>query len=154
MNARGNLGWYVYIGSANGLVPSGKKPLPELILTKLFVAIRYREVPMNLYMQDYLIFNKESNFYFMVEVLKLIMLWCPFGHFMMTSSNGNIFSVTGHLRGKFTGPRWRGALMVSFICAWINGLVNNRVAGDWRRHRTHCDVIVMFYQWLSQFLSI
>ena len=25
---------------------------------------------------------------------------------MMTSSNGNIFSVTGHLCGEFTGPRW------------------------------------------------
>ena len=24
----------------------------------------------------------------------------------MTSSNGNIFRVTGHLCGKFTGPRW------------------------------------------------
>ena len=27
------------------------------------------------------------------------------GH-MMTSSNGNIFRVTGHLCGEFTGPRW------------------------------------------------
>ena len=26
--------------------------------------------------------------------------------FMMTSSNGNIFRVTGHLCGKFTGHRW------------------------------------------------
>ena len=25
---------------------------------------------------------------------------------MMTSLNGNIFSVTGHLCGEFTGPRW------------------------------------------------
>ena len=25
---------------------------------------------------------------------------------MMTSSNGNIFRVTGYLCGKFTGPRW------------------------------------------------
>ena len=27
-------------------------------------------------------------------------------HHMMTSSNGNIFRVTGPLWGKFTGPRW------------------------------------------------
>ena len=33
--------------------------------------------------------------------------------------------------------QWRGALMFSFICAWINGWVNNREAGDLRRHRTH-----------------
>ena len=30
---------------------------------------------------------------------------CPFD-IMMTSSNGNIFRVTGHLCGEFTGPRW------------------------------------------------
>ena len=28
------------------------------------------------------------------------------GHYMMTSSNGNIFRVTGHLCGEFNGPRW------------------------------------------------
>ena len=39
--------------------------------------------------------------------------------------------------------RWRGALMFSFICAWKNGWVNIREAGDLRRHRTHYDVIVM-----------
>ena len=27
-------------------------------------------------------------------------------YIMMTSSNGNIFRVTGHLCGEFTGPRW------------------------------------------------
>ena len=30
---------------------------------------------------------------------------CHF-QFMMTSSNGNIFHITGHLCGEFTGPRW------------------------------------------------
>ena len=39
--------------------------------------------------------------------------------------------------------QWRGALMFSLICAWINGCVNNREAGDLRRHRTHYDVTVM-----------
>ena len=37
----------------------------------------------------------------------------------------------------------RGALMFSLICAWINVWVNNREAGDLRRHRVHYDVIVM-----------
>ena len=73
---------------------------------------------------------------------------------MMTSSNGNIFRVTGHLCGEFIGPRWipvnsphkghwRGALMFSLICVWINGLVNNREAADLRHYRAHCDVTVM-----------
>ena len=67
---------------------------------------------------------------------------------IMTSRNGNIFPVTGHLCGEFTGPRkgqWRGALMFSLICVWINGSVNNREAGDLRHHRAHYDVIVMIY---------
>ena len=67
--------------------------------------------------------------------------------YMMTSSNENIFRVTDSLCGEFTGHRrkgqWRRALMFSLICAWMNGWVNNRVAGDLRRHRAHNDVIVM-----------
>ena len=39
--------------------------------------------------------------------------------------------------------QWRGALMFSLIYAWINDWVNNREAGDLRRQRGHCDVIVM-----------
>ena len=37
----------------------------------------------------------------------------------------------------------RGVLMFSFICASVNGWVNNREAGDLRRHRAHYDVTVM-----------
>ena len=39
--------------------------------------------------------------------------------------------------------QWCGALMFSLICAWINGWVNNREVGVFRRHRAHCDVTVM-----------
>ena len=39
--------------------------------------------------------------------------------------------------------QWRGALMSSLICTWINGWVNNGDAGDLRRHRAHYDVPVM-----------
>ena len=53
---------------------------------------------------------------------------------MMTSSNGNIFRVTGH---------WRGALRYFLICVWINDWVNNREAGDLRRYRAHYDVIAI-----------
>ena len=38
--------------------------------------------------------------------------------------------------------QWRGALVFSLICIWINGWVNNGEAGDLRRYRTHYDVIV------------
>ena len=39
--------------------------------------------------------------------------------------------------------QWLGALMLSLICAWINGWVNNHEAGDLRCHHTHYDVTVM-----------
>ena len=40
--------------------------------------------------------------------------------------------------------RWRGALMFSLVCAWINSWVNNREAGDLRRYRPHYGVTLMF----------
>ena len=40
--------------------------------------------------------------------------------------------------------QWREALMLSLICVWINGWVNNREAGDLRRYRAHYDIIVMW----------
>ena len=39
--------------------------------------------------------------------------------------------------------QWRGALMFSLICVWINDWVNNREAGNLRRCRAHYGVIVM-----------
>ena len=39
--------------------------------------------------------------------------------------------------------QWRGALMFSLICAWINCWANNCEAGDLTRHRAHYDVTVM-----------
>ena len=41
--------------------------------------------------------------------------------------------------------QWRGPLMFSLICAWIDGWVNNGEAGDLRCYRAHYDVIVMFH---------
>ena len=69
----------------------------------------------------------------------------------MTSSNGNFFRVTGLLCGEFTGHRWipltkaSDAELWCFLrfAPWINGCVNNREAGDLRRHRDHYDVVVM-----------
>ena len=70
--------------------------------------------------------------------------------FMMMSSNGNIFRVTGPLCGEFTGPGDFPAQRpvtrsfdVFFICAWINDWVNNRQAGDFRRLCGHYDVNIM-----------
>ena len=70
--------------------------------------------------------------------------------FMMTSSNetgsallalcaGNS-PVTGEFPAQRTVTR---SFLVYLICAWTNRSVNNRKAGNLRRHRAHYDVNVM-----------
>ena len=54
--------------------------------------------------------------------------------------------VRGIHQSPVNSPRkgqWRGALMFSLICTRINGWVNNREAGDLKRHCAHYDVTVM-----------
>ena len=54
--------------------------------------------------------------------------------------------VRGIHRSPVNSPhkgQWRGALMLSLICIWINGWVNNREAGDFRSFRADYDVTVM-----------
>ena len=62
--------------------------------------------------------------------------------------------VRGIHRSPVNSPhkgQWRGALMISMICVWINDWVNNREAGDLRRYRAHHDVIVMKIQTLNTY---
>ena len=57
--------------------------------------------------------------------------------------------VRGIHRSPVNSPhkgQWHGALMFLWSAPWINGWVNNREAGDLRRHRAHYDVNVMLLQ--------
>ena len=58
---------------------------------------------------------------------------------MMTSSNGNISRVTGHLCGEFTGPRWIPHTKASDAELWYFLWS----ACDLKRYRAHYDVTVM-----------
>ena len=54
--------------------------------------------------------------------------------------------VRGIHRSPVNSPhkgQWRGALMFSLICVWINRWVNNRKTGYLRRYRARYDVTVM-----------
>ena len=82
--------------------------------------------------------------------------------FIMTSSNGNIFRVTGPLcgnspnRSPVNSPhknQWRGALMFSLICARKKDWVNNREAGDWKHHRAHYADTVMYMVFFVRILN-
>ena len=75
----------------------------------------------------------------------------PRDFIMMTSSNGNIFRVTGPLCGEFTGHRLipltkaSDAELWCFLWSspWINRWVNNPKAGDLKLHRAHYGVTVV-----------
>ena len=56
--------------------------------------------------------------------------------------------VRGIHRSPVNSPhkgQWRGALMFTLICVWINGCVNNGEAGDLRRYCAHYGVTVMLF---------
>ena len=86
--------------------------------------------------------------------------WAPVTHWgrekMEASSHDDVIKwihfprywsfVRGIHRSPVNSPhkgQWRGALVVSLICAWMTGWVNNREAGDLRRHLANYDVTVM-----------
>ena len=105
------------------LVPYGTNPLPELRL-----ATRH---------WDLVAFTRGKHYD--VMKWKYFPRYCPF--------------VRGIHRSPVNSPhkgQWRGALMFSLICAWINGWINNREAGDLRRHRSHYDVTVVNLPWNAQ----
>ena len=96
----------------------------------------------------------QTDLYFLKNVMIHVGLeisdwWQKLGASMMAASNENISRVTGPLYWDFTGHppphkgQWRIALMFSLICAWLNGWLSNRNAGDLRRHRAYYDVTVM-----------
>ena len=83
------------------------------------------------------------------------------GCYMMTSSNGNIFCVSGPLWGEFTGHRWilltkaSDAELWCFVWSALEQTVEQTI-GDLRSHRVHYDVTVLCYLckelwvWLEQ----
>ena len=71
-------------------------------------------------------------------------VYCQSLAIMMTSSNGNIFRVTGHFCGEFTGHRWIPRTKASYAELWCE-------AGDLRRHRAHYDATVMYSEIFTHF---
>ena len=88
--------------------------------------------------------------------------WCRFwlgtdGHLQLRRLHDDVIKskhfprywpfVQGIHRSQVNSPhkgQSRGALMYSLICVWMNGWVNNPVAGNLRLYRAHYDVIVMY----------
>ena len=66
--------------------------------------------------------------------------WC---HQMETFSTLLAICAGNSLVNSLHKGQWRGALMLSLICVWIKGWVNNGEAGDLRCYCAHYDIIVM-----------
>ena len=67
-----------------------------------------------------------------------VIKWKPFPRYWPFVRGIHRWPVNSPHKGQ-----WRGGLMFSLICARINDWVRNGEAGDLRRHRAHCCVIVM-----------
>ena len=124
-----NLSWntcqlQVNIVSENGLVLLGNMPLPEPVLTHI---AKWHHL----------------------TTMSHIEAWTWWRHQMETFSALLVICVRGIHRSLVNSPhegQWRGALMFSLICVWINGRVNNREAGNLRRYRAQYDVSVFTKQ--------
>ena len=94
------------------------------------------------------------------------------GALLMTSSNGNIFCVIGHLCGEFTGDRWIPHTKASDAELWCFGIFYQRVNKRWSKQSwgwwfetlssplwRHCNVILCFvvivfpFLWIQEFNS-
>ena len=69
----------------------------------------------------------------MVPMLLYFLKPCPYLPYMMTSSNGSIFRVTGPLCGEFTGPRWIPRTKASDAELWcfFDLRQNKRLSKQW-----------------------
>ena len=73
-----------------------------------------------------------------ISNIKVRVLWKHFPRYWPFARVIHRWPVNSPHKGQ-----WRGALMFSLICAWINSWVNNGEAGDLIRHCAHYDVAVM-----------
>ena len=112
----------VNICSGNGLLPDGTKPIPDPKLIKLII------------ISEVFLVSTQG----LKDMLKISILDTWWRHQMETFS-ALLSPVNSPHKGQ-----WRGALMFSLICVWINVWINNRKAGDLRRYHAHYDVIVMY----------
>ena len=78
--------------------------------------------------------------------IQVIYVLCSWWRHQMETISALLTICVGNLPVPVNSPhkvQWRGTLMFSLICAWINGWVNIRWAGDLTRNRAHYDVTVM-----------
>ena len=90
------------------------------------------------------VFGVTHTIYYQLLVLALVYTCAWWRHQIETYSALLALCVgNSPVTGEFPSQRPVTQSFDFFICAWINGWVNNREAGDLRRNRAHYDVVVM-----------
>ena len=89
-----------------------------------------------------------SSWIFLIDVHDDVIKWKHFPRYWPFVRGIHRSAVNSLHKGQ-----WRAALMLSLICAWISGWVNNHVAGDLRRHRAHFDVTNANSIWITSKIS-
>ena len=108
---------------------SNVSPKPNWWTHVIWKVGKSRRLPNRLVISQTFLHNSKSWWRHQMETFSALMALC---------AGNSPVPVNSPHKGQ-----WRGALMFSLICAQINDWVNNREAGNLRRHRGHCDVTVM-----------
>ena len=128
------------------------------VSTKFIQAWHY-EMTHILWLYEYTVRCWMLKFWYSCDSKMLKINWCVCDYiiiFLMKDKTRDTVSMEipydDVIKWKHFSRRWHfvrgihrkgGALMLSLICAWIKGWVNNGEAGDLRRHRAQYDVILM-----------
>ena len=138
----------VNVGSGHGSFPSGDKSFPDLdpwqhMAVKMILSYHIQVIFTTIFVNQGFCWYRTWSLF--VDIILLLDIPARWRHQMETFSallaicaGIHRSPVNSHHKGQ-----WRGALMFSLICTWINGRVNNGEASDLRRHCAHYDVTVM-----------
>ena len=91
------------------------------------------------------VFNHWSAGQFVLDIITSPAHQCAWWRHQMEIFSASLALCAGNSPVSREFPKkgqWRGALMFSLICAWMNGWVNNCEAGELKHHRVNYDVIV------------
>ena len=141
--------YYIYIYIVN-IFPISYVWIARVFVFFLFMILRYKH---RICVFPYQKLNEQS--FSLPESEKTTRLFKPWWRHQMETLSALPVLCAGNSPVPVNSPhkgQWRGALMFSLTCDWINDWINNREADDLIRYRGHYDVIVMIKPYSSWYV--